>query len=100
MTLDEILDYEYYFEDSDSNSLRQHLFELVMTLWLEGESFSGKRPFGNSGWEYDLMCPLVEMGVIPGEIDEDGYLQDADTKAGYPVITKLIEHIFGIEYEE
>ena len=96
MTNNEILDYHYEFMDCPANSIREYLFQLLITLWNEGEGFSGKRPFGNSGWEYDLLTPLVEMGVIDGVIDEDGYLEDAYEvgKEGFPLIRELIHYIF------
>lgn len=53
--------------DSDAGddlTVRGYLRELLATLWSEGESFSGKRPFGNSGWEYDLYKPLGKAGMI------------------------------------
>ncbi len=33
---------------------------------MEGEGFSGKRPFGNSCWESDLYWPLAKADVIEG----------------------------------
>lgn len=63
--------------DSDAGdglTVRGYLRELLLTLWEEGEGFSGKRPFGNSGWEYELYAPLVKSGFVSGELDEDGYI--------------------------
>lgn len=55
-------------------TIRQYLIELLDTLWVEKEGFSGKRPFGNSGWESDFNFPLIKAGLIKGEIlNEDGY---------------------------
>jgi hypothetical protein len=45
-------------------------------VWDEGESFSGKRPFGNSDWEYDLYVPLIQAGFIEGKLDADGYIDE------------------------
>lgn len=60
----------------DDITIRDYLRVLLETLWDEGESFSGKRPLGNSGWEYDLYGPLVKAGFIQGRIDEDGYVDE------------------------
>jgi hypothetical protein len=50
--------------DAGANiTVRDYLFELLIAVWDEGESFSGKRPFGNSGWEYDLYAPLIQAGL-------------------------------------
>lgn len=71
--------------DSDAGdglTVRGYLRELLLTLWEEGEGFSGKRPFGNSGWESDLYAPLIEAGFISGELDEDGYIETVGDEAG------------------
>lgn len=94
MTYDEILEYPWEFDDVEASNIREYLEALILHLWEEGEGFSGKRPFGNSGWQYDLMAPLVAMGEIKGEIDADGYIDDIDSDAGYDAIYNLIIYIF------
>jgi hypothetical protein len=71
-------------------SIREYLCELLTTLWNEGEGFSGKRPFGNSGWYLDLFRPLIVAGAIAGELSEDGYVLTCDSDAGEVVIRGLI----------
>ena len=51
-------------------SLRDYLKELLCKVVVEGESFSGKRPFGNSGWQHDIAKALVIGKCIPGTYDE------------------------------
>lgn len=68
--------------------------ELLTTLWIEGESFSGKRPFGNSGWEYDVYTPLIKAGAIDGVIDEYGDVDELDRKKADRFIVQLIEDVF------
>jgi len=46
--------------DSGADTVKGYLKALLFTLWDEDEGFSGKRPFGNSGWEYELTEPLIE----------------------------------------
>jgi len=94
MTKDEILDYPWVFDDVEADSIREYLYALLDTLWAEGEGFSGKRPFGNSGWEFDLYTPLVKMGVIAGELDAEQGLIDVNTLQGAEVIFGLIRYIF------
>lgn len=60
--------------DSGAKSIKQYLKLLLERVWQEEESFSGKRPFGNSGWSYDLYKPLVIAGMVEGEII-DGFLE-------------------------
>lgn len=98
MNYDEILDYEWHFQDARTNSIRGYLEQLLSTLWADGESFSGKRPFGNSGWDYDLYLPLLVMGAVGGEWDEDddGYpfIVSVDEIEANRLVFKLIEHCF------
>lgn len=67
--------------DSGSDTIRGYLVALLRNLWDEGEGFSGKRPFGNSGWEWDLYAALVRAGFIAGTFDEDGYLDDLSSES-------------------
>jgi len=59
-------------------TIRDYLRELLRLLWVEQDGFSGKRPFGNSGWHYDLMPALIEAGLVDGSLDEDGYVDKVD----------------------
>lgn len=83
--------------DSDdlerSVTIREYLVELLTHLWIEGESFSGKRPFGNSGWQSDLYAPLIRAGVISGTFDEYGYIYQCDEDAGNAAIQRAIAHL-------
>lgn len=49
--------------DSGATTIKGYLKALLYALWDEGEGFSGKRPFGNSGWEGDLLDPLINQGL-------------------------------------
>ena len=40
--------------DIGAKTIGEYFEKLLLTLWDEQEDFSGKRPFGNSGWEYDV----------------------------------------------
>lgn len=55
-------------------TIRDYLKGLLVTLWSEGEDFSGKRPFGNSDWQWEIYEAFVMSGHLEGEIDEDGYI--------------------------
>lgn len=72
----EILALPMQDNDSGASTVRGYLVRLLAELWNEGEGFSGKRPFGNSSWEYDLYLPLVKAEAVAGTVDEDGYLDD------------------------
>lgn len=97
ITYDQLLDLKLDNPDFPENfTIRDYLRQLLTTLWVEKEGFSGKRPFGNSGWEYDLYKPLVAAGVVPGTLDEDGYICDVDEVQGSVVIHSLIDYVFSV----
>ncbi len=72
-------------------TIRDYLAELLFRLWSEQESFSGKRPFGNSGWQLDLYTPLAGAGFISGTIDEEGYLNDYNLSEAREFVEQLIK---------
>lgn len=41
-------------------SIKQYFQKIIFTLWEDPESFSGKRPFGDSGWAFDIICTVEE----------------------------------------
>lgn len=60
--------------DARANSIGQFLSTLLSTLWIETESFSGKRPLGNSDWQWQVYHALARSGFIPDTVDEYGEL--------------------------
>ena len=91
------LDLSFYCNDLDREiTIREYLYELLKRLWEEGEGFSSKRPFGNSGWQTDLFVPLIIAGVVKGEVDEDGYVERVDSKAATQEINRLIAELCGM----
>lgn len=57
--------------DINARTVGEYLSSLLLALWLEEEGFSSKRPFGNSGWKYDVYIALIKAGLITGEIETD-----------------------------
>ena len=88
-----ILDIEMQDNDAAAKTIRGYLKALLSKLWEEGEGFSGKHPFGNSGWEFPLYAALVKAGVVEGSLDEDGYLYSCDYKAANKLVYKAIEEL-------
>jgi hypothetical protein len=84
------LEVRFDSDAGDNLTVSDYLRTLLMTLWEEGEGFSGKRPFGNSSWEFDLYKPLIEGGFIPGTLDEDGCLETFDEKFAFAYVCDLI----------
>lgn len=94
MNLEEIKNIKFYCDDLYKDvTIRDYLVKLLEKLWIEQECFNGKRPFGNSGWESDLMKPLIECGAIDGTLDEDGYIEDCDNKKGDEIILEIIKSL-------
>lgn len=76
--------------DAEAETVKDYLTDLLWSLWAQGEGFSGKRPFGNSGWEHDLYRPLVRASMIAGEIDEYGDIHSIDKETGNSAIFAAI----------
>lgn len=89
-----LLDTEMQENDAGAATIGDYLRRLLLCLWDEKDSFSSKRPFGNSDWEYELYIPLIEAGVIEGELDEFGYIEDVDVDQANTIIRSLIEEIW------
>lgn len=91
MEISAVLDLPLEENDADATTVRDYLKALLYELWREEEGFSGKRPFGNSGWQNDLYKPLVKFGVVSGKFDSDGYLDGCDCEAADRIILDCIE---------
>lgn len=90
-----ILDTPMEPNDSGATTIRGYLVALLAAVWDQSEGFSGKRPFGNSGWDWDLYGALVKAGHINGRFDEDGYIEDVDEQTGDRLIRAAIQALGG-----
>ena len=88
------LEVRFDSDAGDNLTVRDYLRTLLETLWREGEGFSGKRPFGNSGWEHDIYRPLIAAGFLVGTLDGDGYIEDYDREAAEQYGFELIVAAF------
>ena len=81
--------------DAEASTIGEYLCNLLLALWEEGERFSGKRPFGNSGWEHDIKIALAENDLIGSVIDPyDNTVVDWDDVEAYKVIQDTIKLVF------
>jgi len=74
-------------------TVRRYLRELLSAVWSDGEGFSGKGPFGNSDWDYDLYLPLGRAGFIELEAPNPLYpdqLVPRDERAAHVFVSDLI----------
>ena len=86
----QVLDCPMGPNDAKAETVRDYLVELLARLWIEEEGFSAKRPFGNSGWAYEVYTPLVAAGLIDGTLDEHGYVDEIDLGAADDLIAAAI----------
>lgn len=94
MNTTEVLALKFKCDDlARTLTIREWLIELLATLWAEEESFSGKRPFGNSGWQWDVAPVLIKNKVVKGELDEDGYVAEVDDEQLRKTIADAIQEL-------
>jgi hypothetical protein len=75
--IDRMLATTFHSDDLDRDlTVKEYLQALLHQLWRESDGFSGKRPFGNSGWDWDIGIGMIKAGLLEGTLDEDGYLVD------------------------
>lgn len=89
-TGDQILSLPMGNNDADAPTVRAYLVALLRGVWLYREGFNGKRPFGNSVWQWELYAALGRAGLITAEFDEDGFLDEVDDHEGDRLINVAI----------
>lgn len=97
LTPQQLLDLPLPENDSGASTVRGYLVALLATLWREDECFSGKRPFGNSSWQYDIYEAMTKAGIVDGQLDEDGYVERLDVPAADELILAAIQSLAGPE---
>ena len=88
-----VLDVPMWDNDAGAATIREYLIALLAAVWEQEESFSGKRPFGSSGWKSDLDAPLLCAGLVPGTLHSEGYVIDCDDEAADALITAAIAEL-------
>lgn len=84
-----------YDNDADAVTVGDYLKRLLLELWIREEGFSGERPFGNSGWQYEMVLALVKEGLVTGKIDDEyGDLIEFDQDFYEDLIIAAIKHAF------
>lgn len=86
----QVLDLPMDKNDAGAATVRAYMKALLRKVLTETEGFSGKRPFGNSGWNRDMHKPLVKAGLVAGQIDEDGDLDGHDIKAADALLLQAV----------
>jgi len=97
MKAEEIGEISFFSNDLDREiTIKDYLRELLCTLWQENEQFNGKRPFGNSGWDYDVYGALISGGAIKGRLDGNGYVESLSERQESIGRNLVLEYI--VEY--
>jgi len=77
--------------DCRARTIGEYLYSLLGAVLRERERFSGKRPFGNSDWDGQLMVALHKAGRINLTLDEYGYIEDLSEAEEIEGIKLLID---------
>ena len=81
--------------DANARTVGDYLRRLLLELLTERDGFTGKRPFGNSGWfSGDLVAALVRAGVVDGTLDAEGCVIRCDKAAALILLTEAINKLF------
>ena len=74
----DILNIKLGDNDAGAETVKGYLKALLTELWEKEEGFSGKRPFGNSGWKHHVELALINAGMVSGTIDSEGFINECD----------------------
>lgn len=69
-----------------AKTVRDYLLALLTKLLDTTDGFSGKRPFGNSGWDKHIIKAWIKSNHLKGELDEDGGLVDYNPRRYWKLI--------------
>lgn len=86
--------------DADAETVGDYLITLLAAVWREADQFSGKRPFGNSGWKQDIAKALIVAGHVAGRLDEDGCVDDLDDEAADRMVRSAIDALRAVTRDE
>lgn len=90
-----VLDLPMQPNDADAATIRDYMKALLRAVLTETEGFSGKRPFGNSGWDWDMHIPLVRAGLVRGTMDsdDDQYISEHDAEAADKLLLDAVNDL-------
>lgn len=90
--LNQVMD-EHDLNTDEPVTIKDYLMSLLSQLWHAKSSFSGKRPFGNSGWEFDVYRALIMGRHIRGTITRDGDFQNWNQHEADELIENAIAYM-------
>lgn len=76
--------------DAYAKTVGEYLVVLLRDVWQQEQGFNGKRPFGNSAWQWEVYESLGDAGLIEVTYSEFDEPQLADRAAVDALIEKTI----------
>lgn len=98
LTPQQILALPMQENDAKAKTVADYLFKLARHMWDEEDGADGKRPFGNSGWQHEIIAALVRGGALRGTfIDEQDSAYSSYELSKYSNgddVTSLVKSLF------
>lgn len=63
----ETLEFQMLENDADAATFKEYFIALAREVCMQEENFSGKRPFGNSGWKNELYESMIYNNLVDAE---------------------------------
>lgn len=76
--------------ESGASTLRGFFAAVLREVWDEQ-----KRVFGDSSWRYEAYEALGRAGLVVVKYDDQGYLEEMDSKTAERLVQSLLEHLAG-----
>lgn len=97
-TLKKLETFRFDSDAGDQLTLKEYFKKMLLTLWREKECFDGKRPFGNSDWDAELLVILgrnqiIDLGFGKDRDPDDWYLPSSVHERGNELIKEFIEQV-------
>jgi hypothetical protein len=78
--------------EADAKTIGEYLKALLLKVWQKGEGFNGKRPFGTSGWQFEIYKALIKSGAVNGKLDdENGWVESVDEEQANALVSDAIK---------
>lgn len=85
------------YNDHLCQTVGEYFHILNKKLWREEESFSGKSPFGNSGWQHEILHAAAMSGILETVVfDDDGYIEEMEAKEFENMLSEVFAYVFKV----